>query len=282
MERELLLSALVLLLCGPLVWVCAWLPWPGHGRRDRGAGSAVTERRTWFDLWAPLLPAALVFAVLLGWALAEPDPADERLSTWQLVLAALLLAPWLRTGWRLLRSLWCPRDVRTAATVGLLRPFVVVQPEFVLSLRRSELAAALAHERAHAAHWDPARLWLAGLATDLQWPAPGARRRLAAWRVALEQARDDDAVWAGCAGADLAAAIVAAARVQGGASDLVVGMADGPDLRERVQRLLGPPPPVRPAHKSLIAPVVLTLLAAAVLVGVVAGEPLVRLMVGMS
>jgi hypothetical protein len=100
-----------------------------------------------------------------------------------------------------------------AATIGLLRPRVVLAPQVREQLDAAALRAVTAHEEAHARHRDPLRLWMAQLATDLQWPLPSARRRFLAWRVALELARDDEAVARGVDGGDLAAGLLAVARL---------------------------------------------------------------------
>ena len=86
-----------------------------------------------------------------------------------------------------------PKQIRSAATVALLRPRVVVCETFGAQLDEHALAAALAHEQAHARHRDPLRIWLAQIVTDLQWPLSGARARFEQWLFALELARDEEA-----------------------------------------------------------------------------------------
>ena len=114
------------------------------------------------------------------------------------------------------------------------------------------IRAALAHERAHASNRDPLRIWLAQLITDLQWPWPGAQRRLDAWLDALELARDDEARANGADGAELAAAVLASVRYLSRVAPqerlLLNGtqpvharlIGDSRALRERVSRLLAP------------------------------------------
>jgi beta-lactamase regulating signal transducer with metallopeptidase domain len=138
------------------------------------------------------------------------------------------------------------------------------------------LNAALAHEAAHLRHRDPLRIWLAGLATDLQVGARPARSRLTAWRHALELARDEEAREAGVTGPDLAAAILAVTRIERG---FPVGTAallegNGALLRERIGRLLTPLVPVPTTSRSS-AWWVGFLLIVAVALGVFGGEALV-------
>lgn len=269
MEREAVFGLVAVLVSGPLLVLPNLLP-------DAAAGGTETrERAAWASIWWAITPVLLALALLWGWSLREPDPSDEAVSPGRIALALALLVPWVRAVVRAAISLRTPGHIRGAGTVGLFRPRVVVTPEFAASVPPEVLAAALAHERAHAAHFDPLRLWLAQAVTDLQWPLPGPRRRFARWRDALEWARDDDARRAGVRGEDLAAAIVAAARLPG-TSGAVLGLhRPGEALRARVLRLLAPLPekPVEsPAFRWLVP-----LLVVAVLVGATVGEPLVRL-----
>lgn len=279
MERELLFGGLLPLVCGPLLVLSAWLP---TGKPPRAQDSTTAERRAWLRLWARLLPAAAAWAGLLGWALVEPDPSDEALAGWRLALVVLLLIPWVRAAARAAWALRSPGAVRGAMTVGLFRPQVRVDPEFAAAVDDRALAAAVAHEQAHVAHLDPLRIWLASVATDLSWPAPSAPRRLREWRAALERARDDEARWSGHEGADLAAAILAAARAPRVAGGLVAGVADGADLGARVQRLLVPAPPLPQPRRDWVTVWVLVILGIALLAGSVAGDPVVRLVLGGS
>lgn len=101
----------------------------------------------------------------------------------------------------------------TGQLPGVLRPRILISPRLANALQDRELEAVVEHERAHARHRDPLRLWLAQLATDLQWPWPQARVRFRAWIHALELARDEEALARGVDGADLAAAILVSVRL---------------------------------------------------------------------
>jgi hypothetical protein len=177
-----------------------------------------------------------------GWALLEPDPIPGGMP----VSLILMSSPFLvllgraaaRAGWALTTD---PGDPGTA-TVGLLRPWIVFSPRLAKQLDDRQIEAALEHERAHARHWDPLRIWLAQLVTDLQWPWPQARARLQRWSVALELARDEEARARGIAGTDLAEAIVAAARFCQNANQSAQAALTGQSaaLKERIMRLLEP------------------------------------------
>ncbi|MGH8298134.1 MAG: hypothetical protein ACRES6_02480 [Steroidobacteraceae bacterium] len=249
MERESLLAVLIILLGGLALQPFASWPWRGA----RGASPAELERRSWLRLWYPLVPVLLVAAWLCGWALSEPDPVPDVPGRWMFVLACVPFA--LLSGRALARSAWAlmrtPLDCGVS-TVGLIQPQVVFSPFLAKQLDDGVIRAALAHERAHAAHRDPLRIWVGQLVTDLQWPWPGAQRRFDAWLDALELARDDEARTHGADGGELAAAVLASVRyltrIEPRAALLSSGtqlaharlVGDSRALRERVSRLLAP------------------------------------------
>ncbi len=247
MSREILLWMLSLVLVGGLNVACgAWLP---GGLEPAGlprlASAREAERKAWRSLWAPLVPGMLVLAFLLGWALQEPERA-EALHAWAYLVATPFALLWARAAIRAWRS-GSARQVPVAGTVGLLWPRVVMSPDLRAAVDEHAYRAAVEHENAHVRHRDPLRLWGAQVATDLQWPAARARRRLAQWREVLELARDEEACERGVPGPDLAAAVLAAARIHpapvtGAVVRLGERPADGNEpLRVRVGRLLGEP-----------------------------------------
>ena len=298
MERESLVSILIMLLGGvalqPLVW------WPSAASAD--LSPADLERRSWRRLWYPLVPTLLTAAWLCGWALREPDPVRDPLDRW------VLLAVWLpfglvfaraaaRATWSLLRI---PIDCGVS-TVGLIRPQVVFSPFLAKELEDGVIRAALAHERAHAAHRDPLRIWLAQIVTDLQWPWPRAGRRLEVWLEALELARDDEARAEGADGADLAAAVLGSVRYlerlappqpgthQRGTQLAHATLIGGEGaLRKRVARLLEP----LSQHSGHAAPgfgridrailLLIPLLLTALVLGMVYGQIVMRPLLGMT
>jgi Zn-dependent protease with chaperone function len=237
-NRDLVLATLVLIVCGFLAWLPGLLP----ALSARGETCAAQERACWRRLWAPLLPAATALAVLVGWALHEPSETDELLLPTALALAVPLGVVWTRTLVRAVRALRVPGAETPAAVAGLLRPRIAIEPGFRHALDHGAYEAVLAHERAHARHRDPLRIWLAQIATDLQWPFGTAPERLQAWLNALELARDDEARRAGVPGEDLASALVSAARLARPVRGAVVAAFGGPGalLAKRVDRLLRP------------------------------------------
>lgn len=211
MERETLLTLLVLLFGGmamqPLAVISPQAA-PHLGGRD-------AERHAWLRLWLPMTPTLCVAAWLCGWAMREPDPVRGHLDHWVLFAACLPFAliaarASCRAIWALTRT---PPDTGVY-TIGLFKPHIVFSPFLARQLDDDMIEAAWAHEKAHARHRDPLRIWLAQIATDLQWPWPWAGERMAIWLEALEQARDDEARQGGADGAALAAALLATVRRQ--------------------------------------------------------------------
>jgi hypothetical protein len=270
------LGTLAVCVCGVLAVGVGHLP----AMRDAAAGGtgAEAEARTWRRLWLPLLPALCALAALLGWAAQEPTETDELLRPLAFVLAAPLLLIAARAVARGLAGLRRSPTAPHAATVGLIRPRVLVSRALCGDLDAPGLAAVDAHERAHARHRDPLRLWLAQLATDLQWPAGGARRRHDDWRRALELARDEEARREGIPGADLAAAILAVARLGSPRPTGTTAALTGADLdfAARIHRLLEPLPAPGRGRVSITPWIAGAAVLAAAAVGVLFGDALVR------
>jgi hypothetical protein len=273
MDRELVFAVLVAVLCGGTLMAAGCWP-PGS---SISASMLHSERRAWWRIWLPFGPAMLVFAVLVGWMLAEPASA-EPVPKGLMLMALPFACIFARAGWRATRSLTISPDHLTAATVGLFRPRIIFSPRFCDALDTNALAAAMEHEQAHARHRDPFRLWLAQLATELLWPAPAARARLRWWKRALEIARDDEARSRGVAGPDLAAAILVSLRFSQKTSQIAAAMlTDETFVRERVTRLLQPlqmeAVPERKLSSILLVLSIATPLA--VLVGIEFGEKVI-------
>jgi hypothetical protein len=279
MERECLLTVLMILLGG--IALHAIPAWRGRGAADRTARER--ERLSWLELWSPLASVSAVAAWLIGWALASPDPVPAHVGAAIFIGFAPFAIACARAGLRAAWSLMPARDARGIATVGLIWPRITVDANLAQRLDRRALAAALAHEEAHARHRDPLRIWLGQLATDLQWPRASARRRFQAWLGALEQARDEEARAAGVEGADLAAAVLASLRFhaasRGGICAPVTG--GGAALRERIERLMQPLPGSASASPSVglsataLASILMLGLGAALALGLAFGGPVI-------
>jgi hypothetical protein len=276
-DRELVLALLAALFGGSAAWLGGSRP----ARRQNVEDAQHFERLSWRELWLPLLPPAAVLAALAGWALREP--ADAEALPPALVAASLpFLLVWARALARAMARLGAPHGGSPAFTVGLLRPRAVLSPRLAAALDVAALHAAHEHELAHVRRRDPLRVWLAELAADLQWPWPAAQARLGAWRRALELACDEEARRRGVDGADLAAAIVGAARLVVRPAPGTVGLTESSALDERVHRLLAPLPPAARrslAERFLPALSVLGLLGACA-AGAIWGEDAVRSLLG--
>lgn len=194
---------------GVVVWALATFTIP----QPMISEAVLGERTAWWRLVRPLVAGSFAIAFLIGWALQEPNPADEWPSRWLVVLAGMTALVFLRAAWRAAVSLKAVHKVRLPImTVGLLRCRCVVSEEFAKTVRSEALDAALAHESVHMRRHDPLRIWFAQIVADFQWPIPGAKSRLNAWLLALEVRADDEAVAMGTPALDLAEALLAAAR----------------------------------------------------------------------
>jgi hypothetical protein len=275
MERESLLTVLMILLGGMALQLIG----AGLLNRFRPKRFFEPESVAWFRLLRPLIPALLVAACLCGWALSQPDPVPDRVGPLVFIVCApfglIGIRALLRAGWSLLRS---PKGLGIA-TIGLIRPHIVIAPALARFLDDRAMGAALAHERAHVRHLDPLRIWIAQFVTDLQWPWSSAQRRFETWLAALEHARDDEARAEGVDGADLAAALVASIRFHhdsdGGICAPLIGNRSA--LEERIARLLQPvaaPGDNAPTTLQLAALLTLALMVAVAL-GALYGERLV-------
>ena len=244
MDRELVLLVLGSVTLGPLLLLA------GIRRSVQADASSACrlERDCWRRLWEPLLPSAIVFGALVGWALIEPDDA-ERLPLPLILIGVPFVLVWVRAVARAIWGLRRASSVTTAATVGVFRARVVIVPAFLRVIDDMARDAVRAHERAHARHRDPLRVWAAQLATDLQWSGRGAHLRFARWRHALELARDEEVRRQGVDGADLAAAVIAALRFStANASPAVSIVGHHHGVRDRIARLLASLPA---AHDEL-------------------------------
>jgi len=278
MNRDLVLATLIVAVCGSAIWLAGWLPaHPGGAAEESGRAA---ERRAWLALWLPLVPAAAALAALTGWALQEPRLTDEVLRPLAPLFVAPVAAVWLRAAWRARRALARPRVPPLAATIGLFRPRIAIDPRLSRELDAAARAAVLAHEEAHRRHRDPLRIWLAQIATDLQWPSQRAAARFLGWRRALELARDEEARAGGVDGEDLAAALVGAARLaHGRAPSPVATLIDAEQaLVLRVGRLLAPlrTPPAPRWLLGLAFAGSLALLTGSAIFGLAHGDLLVR------
>lgn len=267
-------------LFGVVVWASA------AGRSERKQ-ARTTELRAWWRLMWPLFAGTLVVAFLAGWALQEPDPADEWVTFELFLLAALVWTIMLRAFARAFRSVVSARCFQAPiATVGLFQCRTVVSEAFEKAASPEVLAAALAHEAAHMRGRDPLRIWMAQLAADLQWPIPHARRRFRSWAHALEMQRDDEAVLSGASPTALAESILLAAKLctsrKAHPTAAITGQGDGLGLR--VRRLLADQAARRPACPPWfwIRTACLATIAVSAALGAAYGDAFLLLLPGVS
>jgi Zn-dependent protease with chaperone function len=127
---------------------------------------------------------------------------------------------------------------------GVWRTRIVVSSAVLAALSAEELSAVIRHERAHGVHRDNLNRLLLLLAPGMLPLASGFRRLEQAWARLAEWAADDRAVAGNTRRSlSLAAALVRVARLGSTVPALALAtslMADGADLSERVDRLLGP------------------------------------------
>ena len=277
MERESLLVILIMILGGLVLQLFA--AWPA--RRRNTSRSRNQEVVLWFGLWWPVATALTVAAWLCGWALSQPDPVPGHVSGLIFVVATPFIGIGARAALRALWSLCRTPHGLGIATVGILRPRIVLAAELERALDARALRAALAHERTHVRHRDPLRIWLAQFVTDLQWPWGAAQRRFTDWLAALELARDDEARAGGIDGADLAAAVLGSVRFQCRLSGAAATLTGRPEaLPGRIARLLEPLPAgaaataIRTPYAAL-AGALLLVWSCAILLGLACGQPLI-------
>ncbi len=153
-----------------------------------------------------------------------------------------------RLGRRVERTTWLPTSEPICATVGLLRPRVLVSEALKTGIDASELDAAIAHERAHAQRRDPLTSLALAIAA-LPMPVVLARRLRAVHIEAVEQACDVEAAAAVGDPTLVASSLLSFARLGQPAVSLpsVAATMAAPPLADRVRALLalGEPVPRR-------------------------------------
>jgi hypothetical protein len=278
-EREATLLVVSLAVCGPLCAIFGTIA-PTISQLPRSGRGA--ETLAWRRLWMPLVPAGFALVTLLGWAAQEADDTDDAIDPMLLVLALPGAVIGARAIARALTSV-VRRETPLAATIGLVRPRVIIDPKLAALLDADALAAAIAHEQAHARHRDPLQIWLAQFAADLQWPGRSASDRFRQWLHALEVARDEEARESGTNGEALASAIVTTAQFaqrQPRACARLLG--HGEMLRDRIARLLRPVVGVDASRGVVWIVAILAVAACGLTLGIVGGDHLLRALPGVS
>jgi Peptidase family M48 len=239
----------------------------------RALGGARPRTRTRVLLALRLLPAAAAVLlsaglVLPAYLLLEPPDSGERVSlplALLAVLAGALVLGGLGRGVRALRAtaalsrrwrtgaepvavpgspvpVYRVRDALPVfAVVGLRRPRMYVSSQLLEALEPDEIAAAVAHERAHLVAGDNLKRLLMRACPDPPGLAAAARRLEAQWARAAEALADERASGGHRPTAlALAAGLVKAARLAPAAANglPVSALHDGGDVDDRVRRLV--------------------------------------------
>ena len=245
--------------------------WPRIGRTIDGLSAS---RRARFLLALRLAPmvCAVVVSMALGTSFLENEPQDthERtggilavLSAITVGLAALAAIRAARmmssesTLWRLMRQCrqWTSTDGSRASILDTTYPVAavagVLQPRLMLSARvlrectADEIAAIVAHERAHIRRRDNLTRALFASLPD-RWFSPRVTREIeAAWTRAAEEAADGDAAGSAAAPrAALAATLIHVSRLADQPPPRwmpQLAFYQGADLERRVRALLAAP-----------------------------------------
>jgi beta-lactamase regulating signal transducer with metallopeptidase domain len=167
---------------------------------------------------------------------ARDTRAVEQL--WRRSAESIALPGWPFRAWRISR-----RDP-VVAILGILRPGLFVARPVSEVCTHDELAAIVAHERAHVRAGDNLLRWLFAITPGAVLAAPIARRLERAWQTAAEHAADA-AAGRDVSRLDLASALTKVARLAAALpppTALSSAFIGGSDLSTRVARLLDPPP----------------------------------------
>lgn len=270
MDRDEVAAVLILPVCAILLWV--------SGRAFSRPNKNRSEEDAWRAVWLPMVTPLLALAALVGAAVSDPE-APHAFSAERGLIALPTLLLFARAGVRAVRSLRTSDGL--AHVRGLFRPSVVIDDSFREQLTHDELRAVILHEEAHARHFDPARIWAARIATDLQWPFAAAEARYTAWANALELERDRNACDEGADSLSLASALVKAARNPVARTAHHAALADNAPLLEvRIAALLDSTATETPRRSQRRGFILLLASAGAFVVGLLNGGEIISLLVG--
>lgn len=190
------------------------------------------------SLWAYAVPAILLFGTTLL--------AVLRLFALRRRATVLIEQSWLsalahaqrRMGFKHGTALLVTNELTSPVSWGILRPIILLNEEAVAAGNEAE--AIIAHELAHVARLDWAKLLLARAATALFWFNPLVWRLAANCHQLREEAADDAVLRSNVPETDYAALLVGAARHENKAMLLAAhGVAPGRhSLKRRVTRVL--------------------------------------------
>ena len=189
-------------------------------------------------LWVYALPLAMMFAMMLI--------AVARLFGMRRRAEVLVDGAWLsalagaqrRMGFKHGTALLVSEELRSPISWGVLRPTILLDPRAVSAVGDAE--AIIAHELAHVARLDWAKLLIARLACALFWFNPLVWMLARESHQLREEAADDSVLLADIAGSDYATLLVNAARHDNSGTLIAAhGVAPAKNsLRRRVVRVL--------------------------------------------
>jgi beta-lactamase regulating signal transducer with metallopeptidase domain len=179
--------------------------------------------------------------------------------SWQ---AALAMAQ-RRMGFKHGTALLVSEELRSPVSWGVMRPIILLNEQAVSAVGEAE--AIIAHELAHVARLDWAKLLIARLACALFWFNPLVWRLARECHQLREEAADDAVLLSEVDGADYASLLVNAARHDNRALLLAAhGVAPGKDsLKRRITRVLDADLARGPANNGWVALCLVALVAVA-------------------
>jgi beta-lactamase regulating signal transducer with metallopeptidase domain len=198
-------------------------------------------------LWLYLVPLALLGGTMLL--------AVVRLFALRARAQVMVETPWLaalalaqrRMGFKHGTALLVSDELRSPISWGVMRPIILLNP--TAAQASGEAEAIIAHELAHVARLDWAKLLIARAACALLWFNPLVWMLAREAHQLREEAADDAVLMSDVDGADYAALLVNAARHDNqGLLIAAHGVAPGKDsLKRRITRVLDQSLPRRPA-----------------------------------
>jgi len=214
-------------------------------------------------IWVYLIPALLLFAAMVI-AVVRLGAMHRRANvlvnpSWQ---AALALAQ-RRMGFKHGTALLVSEDLRSPVSWGVMRPIILLNEQAVEATAEAE--AIIAHELAHVARLDWAKLLIARLACALFWFNPLVWRLARECHQLREEAADDAVLLSEVDGVEYASLLVNAARHDNKALLIAAhGVAPGKDsLKRRITRVLDADLARGPANNAWMALCLVVLVAIA-------------------
>jgi beta-lactamase regulating signal transducer with metallopeptidase domain len=214
-------------------------------------------------IWVYAIPLALLLTAMLI--------AILRLGAMHRRANVLVEASWLnalaqaqrRMGFKHGTALLVSDELRSPVSWGLMRPIILLNPQAVSAVEEAE--AIIAHELAHVARFDWAKLLIARLACALFWFNPLVWRLARESHQLREEAADDAVLLSEVDGAEYASLLVNAARHDNRALLIAAhGVAPGKDsLKRRITRVLDADLARAPANGAWVVLCLVALVAVA-------------------